>query len=185
MKCSTCGAELLPPVRKDGVPYPCGLRNAVLNGVLVPSGPAGGEAEVAIPRIDGLHRVLALAVARKPGRLAPDEIRFLRKHLGWSGVDFAGRFRVTPQTVTRWERGQMHMNAQAELLLRILAPAMPPVQSYPTAGVLPDDAHAIALDHVLAVLQDAGTRDAGDPDTPIALKLCGTDWVDTAQVARC
>lgn len=186
MKCISCGAKMLPPVRRDGVPYPCGLRNAQINRVFVHECPECGEEEVDVPRPLELHRQLARAVAMKPGRLTPDEIRFLRKHLGWSGVDFARRFRVTPQTVTRWEKGGIRMNRQAELLLRILAPALPPVAAYPNAGALPDDAQVAVLDLAEQLLEEQWTEDTDDPETPIAVDLCGNQWVtDGSQEACC
>jgi putative zinc finger/helix-turn-helix YgiT family protein len=81
-----------------------GLPNVVLIDVEVRRCPACGERTVVIPRIEALHRALAMTVIARPGRLAPQEIRFLRKWLGWSGQDFARHFGVTPTTVSRWER---------------------------------------------------------------------------------
>ncbi|NOY25288.1 MAG: type II toxin-antitoxin system MqsA family antitoxin [Oligoflexia bacterium] len=176
MKCTSCGAEMLPPTRKDGVPYPCGLRDALLNGVLVHECPECGEEEVDVPRPLELHRCLAQAVAIKPGRLAPEEIRFLRKHLGWSGVDFARRFRVTAQTVSRWEQGKIGMNMQAELLLRMLAPTLPPISAYPDEGAVPDD-HQVPRMEIVQRLLDDWSEAVDDPDTPIAMDLRGGTWV--------
>lgn len=82
--------------------------------------------------MEELHRLLALELARKAERLLPNEIRFLRKHLGLSGVDFAERMRVDPATVSRWEREQepQAMGPQAELLLRLMAVRDQPVSEY-------------------------------------------------------
>ena len=63
--------------------------------------PKCGEHEVAIPRIEDLHRTIAQAVIAKRERLTPAEIRFLRKFLGWSGADFAAHVGTTPETVSR------------------------------------------------------------------------------------
>jgi putative zinc finger/helix-turn-helix YgiT family protein len=79
-----------------------------------------GETYTSIPAIEGLHRQIAAAVIRKKGRLAPAEIRFLRKWLGWSGVDFAKRTGTKPETVSRWENGRTLMGPQADRLLRVL-----------------------------------------------------------------
>ena len=38
-----------------------------------------------------LHRAIAIAVSQKTARLSGEEVRFLRKFLGWSGADFARR----------------------------------------------------------------------------------------------
>jgi len=89
-----------------------------------------GEKEIGIPRMDELQDVLAHAVAHKLGRLGPPEIRFLRKHLGWSGRDFAAAFDVTPETVSRWENGERNMSTTAERLLRMCATRLEPVRDY-------------------------------------------------------
>src|SRR5437870_2437733 len=63
----------------------------------------GNEAH-AIPNMKGLFRHIAVTLARKKARLAPKEIRFLRKHLGYSSQDFAKRVGVSRTTVSKWER---------------------------------------------------------------------------------
>jgi DNA-binding transcriptional regulator YiaG len=65
-----------------------------------------------------LNEVLAKAIAKKPHRLTPGEIRFLRKYLGWSGKDFAQFMGVTPETVSRWENGAGRIGETAERFLR-------------------------------------------------------------------
>ena len=35
--------------------------------------------EVTIPAVEKLHRAIALSLVKKPGKLAPEEVRFLRK----------------------------------------------------------------------------------------------------------
>jgi hypothetical protein len=61
-----------------------GLPGITLQGVEVSRCGKCGEYEIAIPRIEGLHRVIAEAVISKKDRLTAAEIRFLRKHLGWT-----------------------------------------------------------------------------------------------------
>jgi len=81
-----------------------------------------GYSEAVIPNQDGLYRALALAVITKLARLAPNEIRFLRKYLDWTGRDLARYFGVTPETVSRWESRDrpMTMHPAADRLLRAL-----------------------------------------------------------------
>jgi len=107
-----------------------GLPHVTLQQVEVSRCPCCGETEVSIPRIEALHRAIAAALARKPARLAPEEIRYLRKYLGWSGVDFAARMGVTPATVSRWEHGTGPMGNTADRLLRLLVVHQAPVQDY-------------------------------------------------------
>src|SRR5262249_21357158 len=69
-------------------------------------------------------------VASKPERLSPEEIRFLRTHLEWSGAEFAEHFDVTPQTVSRWECGKQDMGVVAERLLRLCVLSKDPNEDY-------------------------------------------------------
>jgi putative zinc finger/helix-turn-helix YgiT family protein len=132
MKCHTCGNELT--VTKGRHHYTgSGLPNVFVDGVETRACPDCGTSEVAIPRLARLHRTLALAVAKSTARLTGVEIRFLRKHIGWSGRDFARHFGVTPETVSRWENEREPMGAAAERLLRVLAVRDQPVEAYPTS----------------------------------------------------
>ena len=107
-----------------------GLPHVTLQQVEVSRCPVCGETEVAIPHIEALHRAIAAVLVQKRARLAPEEIRYLRKYLGWSGVDFAAHMGVTPETVSRWERGTTPMGGQADRLLRLLVVNLAPVQNY-------------------------------------------------------
>ena len=72
--------------RRENMSYDTsGLPGVTLAGVEVSRCAHCGEHEVAIPRIAGLHRVMAHAVIRKSSRPTPAETRFLRRTLGWSG----------------------------------------------------------------------------------------------------
>ena len=123
--CVSCGGPLGGPEART-VPYRA-LPGVFLDGVPVWTCGECGEEEVGIPRLEQLQRLLVHVVARRPGHLQPPEIRFLRKHLGWSGREFASAFGVAPETVSRWEHGERNMGATAERLLRLLATRMEPV----------------------------------------------------------
>ncbi|MFC1529569.1 type II TA system antitoxin MqsA family protein [Gemmatimonadota bacterium] len=103
----------------------------LLKGVKITNCPGCGESGVAIPKINQLHEVLAEAIARTSQRLEPAEIKFLRKYLGWSGLEFASRMGVTPETVSRWEHGARPMGSTADILLRLSAITLSPVDEYP------------------------------------------------------
>lgn len=128
MKCVNCGGELSAPVQAT-VPYRS-LPGTLLVGVEVRRCPDCGDEEISIPRIEALDRLLAHTVAARSGRLTGPEIRFLRKHLGWSGSDFARTFDVDPSTVSRWEAGSQSMDLRAEKLLRVSATRMEPIADY-------------------------------------------------------
>ena len=78
------------------------------------------EEEVTIPGFKDLLELLALSIARGESRLLPEEIRYLRSYLGFSGADFAGHIKVAPETVSRWERGTLNMKPTVEKFLRVL-----------------------------------------------------------------
>ena len=129
MSCVECGGAM--KTARENFRYDaCGLRGVTLVGVEVSRCPGCGEYEVSIPRIEDLHRGIARALARKPSRLVGAEIRYLRKWLGWSGVDFAAYMGVTAETVSRWENGTASMAGTAERLLRLLVLTREPVQDY-------------------------------------------------------
>lgn len=107
----------------------CGLSNVTVDGVEISVCQRCGETYTGIPAVEGLHRAIAGAVIRKKGRLAPEEIKFLRKSIGWSGVDFAKRMGTTAETVSRWEHGAS-MGPTADRLLRLLVARETPVKEY-------------------------------------------------------
>jgi putative transcriptional regulator len=129
MKCARCGKPM-KTARENYLYRESGLTNVTLVGVEVSRCPNCGEHEAVIPKIEQLHRVLAAAIARKTPRLIPEEIRFLRKSLGWSGGDFAQHIGVSVETVSRWENGSAAMGPAAERLLRLSALTREPAGDY-------------------------------------------------------
>ena len=129
MKCLNCGHKMKASVG----PYKyseCGLDGVTLVDVDVRQCSACGETEVSIPRIEELHKTIALIIARKDSRLSPKEIRFLRTYLGYSSVDFANRIGVSAEQVSRWENGKNSMQKPTELLVRLLVLSEKPLDSY-------------------------------------------------------
>lgn len=127
MKCTLCGNEAMQRTKRN-VPYRS-LPGTILVDVEVWECAECGEYEVVIPAINELESVLVRSVAQGAGRLRPAEIRFLRKHLGWSGADFAHHFSVATETVSRWENGAP-MGVQAEMLLRVCATRLDLIDDY-------------------------------------------------------
>jgi putative zinc finger/helix-turn-helix YgiT family protein len=129
MKCLQCGQRMKSGrenylYRESGLPY------VTLVGIEVNRCPGCGEYEAVIPKIEQLHRVIAMGVAKKVPRLSASEIRFLRTYLGWSGADFAAHMGVSPETVSRWEHGSARMGPAAERLLRLAALTREPSSDY-------------------------------------------------------
>jgi putative zinc finger/helix-turn-helix YgiT family protein len=128
VSCVMCG-HALGAARSGTVPYRS-LPGTMLVGVEVRACPNCGEEELSIPHMDALNSVLAHHVAGRSGRLTGPEIRFLRKHLGWSGADFARFFQTARSTVSRWESGKQNMDVRAEQLLRLSATRLEPITDY-------------------------------------------------------
>ena len=138
MTCDECGAKA--SVERHAVRrYELGgLPHVELHGVEVMHCDACGKSTVAIPRLAQLHRVLAHGFVTQARMLAPVEIRFLRKHVGLSGSDFAQRMGVTRETVSRWESGAQAMGAVADRLLRLFVLTHEPSESYAVDDLLRD-----------------------------------------------
>ena len=122
MNCVICGAKM-KKLRKEpyhftesGLPYiyleGCERYDCINKDC--------GESEISIPNISGLMCLIAEIVSRQSRKLLPDEIRFLRTYLGFSGVDFARYISVSPETVSRWEKGTVKMKDSMEKFLRVL-----------------------------------------------------------------
>lgn len=134
MACTVCGERM--KARRENWRYEAsGLPHVTLTSVEVRRCQKCGETEVAIPAIEEFHRTIAGALIRKRARLAPAEIKYLRKYLGWAGTDFARRIGSTAETVSRWEHGKMPMGLAAERLLRLMVAKEALVSDY-TVDVL-------------------------------------------------
>lgn len=130
-QCLECGGPTKTRREKHYRYVECGLPNVVIeDSVRRTTCERCGEMYTSIPAIEQMHGQIAAAVIRKRGRLAAEEIRFLRKWLGWSGVDFAKRTGTKPETVSRWENGRTLMGPQADRLLRVLVARETPVTEY-------------------------------------------------------
>ena len=83
-------------------------------------------------RVEELSRVVAHILARQEERILPEQIRFLRKYLGYGGKDFAEFLAVAPETVSRWESKQhpMVMQLSTEKLIRLMALTASPLNEY-------------------------------------------------------
>ena len=143
MKCPTCRSAMAS--RRENHRYTeSGLTNVVLVDCEVRTCAGCGEGGIVIPYIEPLHRELALAVIKRPGRLEPQEIRFLRKWRGWSGADFARHMGVDPATVSRWESvdNPQPMGPVADRLLRLAVAHGEPAETYPVSTLTTIDGAA-------------------------------------------
>lgn len=120
MKCAECRATMKRTV-SDYRYTACGLQNIILKNIEIFVCPKCRQDEIVIPNIEQLHNLIATATASQPSRLLSEEIRFLRSHLGFSGVNFARAIDVSPESVSRWETGKEKMSLSLERFLRTLA----------------------------------------------------------------
>jgi putative zinc finger/helix-turn-helix YgiT family protein len=119
MNCPECRTPMR--AQKEDHRYDeCGLKYITLIGVRVARCPSCGNHEISIPHLEELHRLLARVLIEKSTRFTGDEVRFLRKSLGWSGADFAKHMGVAEETVSRWENDAPPIGPQADRLLRFL-----------------------------------------------------------------
>ena len=135
MKCINCGKNAMVSHRETRKLESLGLSNVVLKDAEVFRCTECGEEELVLPNIEELHRLIAKTVVEKSAKLIPEEIRFLRKYLGWSGLDFAHHFGVAPETVSRWEHGKTEMSGTTERLLRLAVVHWAPVDNYPVEAM--------------------------------------------------
>lgn len=154
-KCLLCGGEMTTR-REDHTYEAAGLAGVVLQGVPVSRCRRCREVEIGIPMIEGLHRTIAAALVGKATRLAPEEIRFLRKHIGLSSTEFARHMGTTPEAVSRWENGRAQMGPVADRLLRAMIVMNEPLKDY-TIGRLREIGRGAGAP-VRITLRPAGSR---------------------------
>ncbi len=89
-----------------------------------------GHESLAIPMMGRLHRAIALAIVNRNAKIAPAEVRYLRKHLGLSNEDFATVMGVSKHQSSRWANSEK-MGDSAERLLRTLVRDGAKPEAYP------------------------------------------------------
>jgi DNA-binding transcriptional regulator YiaG len=96
-----------------------GVVVAVLNAVQVQRCEKCKTEMVAIPDLDGLARAAVISRALNPVRLAGREVKFFRRVLDMTQVDFGKAMDLAAETVSRWENDKHEGKGEAcERLLR-------------------------------------------------------------------
>lgn len=119
MRCPECGHALRRALR-DYHHTESGLDNIVLEKAPVYACPDHGVQAVALRDVQGIHGAIAAALLKLKRPLRGMEIRFLRKHRGWSQAELARRLSVTEVTVSRWETEAPAIGSANEQRLRLL-----------------------------------------------------------------
>jgi putative zinc finger/helix-turn-helix YgiT family protein len=129
--CRTCGKTELTSSVETYLYAESGLPNVTLVGIEIRRCSTCGDYEIVLPRVTDLHRAIAHAVITKRARLSGAEVRYLRKYLGWSGVDFAKHIGAEPSTVLNWETDKDPIGMASDRLLRLMVVHGSPVENYP------------------------------------------------------
>jgi DNA-binding transcriptional regulator YiaG len=98
----------------------CGLENVVISGVSFVEDD-NGDAVIRIPNVMGLHRAIATGIVKRKAMMNGREMRFLRSEMGMTQAELAAMIHREPLTVSRWERGETEIDANAETLIRLHA----------------------------------------------------------------
>jgi len=119
-QCSDCGSEAL--VERGTYRFrESGLDNVVLKGIEIIKCSACGNEEPILPNLDGLLRVIAVAIVTNRLPLTGAEVRYLRKYLEMSGDQFARILHTDKSTLSKWETGAVNLGSKSDLLIRSVA----------------------------------------------------------------
>ena len=136
MRCPSCDHEMAVEFRRYHY-VECGLDNVYLANVEIEVCPRCHEEVVNIPAIAELHRLITGRAITQPGRMLPEQIRFVRKHLGWGADDFARFMNVPEPTIREWESEPGAMDLTHEILLRFHAATRQPKTEYAPSALQP------------------------------------------------
>ncbi len=119
IKCSNC-SQPVETVHGNYTFRESGLDNIVLCGIELIKCKHCGNEDPIIPALDDLFRTIALALVTKPYRLAGEEVRFLRKHMGLTGDGFSRLLHIDKTTLSKWENNDDPVGTQSDLAIRMM-----------------------------------------------------------------
>lgn len=121
MKCDGCHQGEIKIKRQQAYRYKeCGLDNVYLLNIEFRVCDSCGIKVPRLTRMLELHATIARAVALQPCPLRGQDIRFLRKQLGFSAKEWATFLRTDASTLSRWENDQQEIGTQSDSLIRLL-----------------------------------------------------------------
>ncbi|HLE10548.1 MAG: hypothetical protein A2504_14210 [Bdellovibrionales bacterium RIFOXYD12_FULL_39_22] len=119
MKCSFCESKKELKKSKANYRYKdCGLDNVTLIDVPILKCHECGEELIQFGDLEKLHATIAKLLLHKADLLKGSEIRFLRKHLGYSGIMFAHLIGYAHETLSRIETGAQPVVETLDRLVR-------------------------------------------------------------------
>lgn len=122
-KCYDCGG-VMEGTRGSNYKYSeCGLDSVNLVNILVfhCKNPRCGAVVPEIPAFSELHRSIAFALIQKDSLLIGEEIKFLRKMCGMTGVELANLLGAHKTTLSNWENGRKNISKKCDIALRLLS----------------------------------------------------------------
>jgi putative transcriptional regulator len=108
----------------------CGLDNVTLSGVEYSRCDKCGEEYYGFGNMEKLNQAISSVLLRKKNFLTGNEVRFLRKHLGYSGVIFAKIIGYDASTLSRIERGLQPVTKAFDRLIRFIVVSKLPDRNY-------------------------------------------------------
>jgi DNA-binding XRE family transcriptional regulator len=117
-RCNKCGGLMEKSVRAEHTEDLGGVVVKILNAVQVLRCAECETEMVSIPDLDDLGRATVISRALNPVRLAGREVKFLRRVLDMTQVDFAKAMDLRPETVSRWENDTPGVGGACEKLTR-------------------------------------------------------------------
>lgn len=97
-----------------------GLENVFIEGVSFVTDDAG-ETCITVPNINGLHKAIASGIVRQKAGMTGREMRFLRTEIGFTQAELALIVHREALAISRWERGEVPIDSNAEALIRLFA----------------------------------------------------------------
>ena len=122
-RCINCGGPVVV-VKGDHRFIESGLTSVMLKGVDLIRCERCNTSDPVIPHMNGLMRLIALALIQKPCKLRGEDVRYLRRYVGMSAADFAEILAVDPTTLSKWENDRDPVGPANDRLIRLVTLAM-------------------------------------------------------------
>lgn len=132
--CNSCGKDakvLRKSYRFDEMGLPVELQN-----IEVIECSHCGNAEPIIPNVDGLMKVVAIAVLCNPCKLNGPEIKYLRKYVNKSARDFSRYLTVTHNHLSKLENGRYEITPRLDKLVRLIVRNLDPALAAETQKLM-------------------------------------------------
>ena len=131
MTCSMCDNKKILKREKITHKYKeCGLNNVTLVGAERFHCEQCGEEYFGYGNLEKLHMAIAHVLLRKRDLLNGSEVRFLRKHLGYSGAMFAKLIGYDDATLSRLETGAQPITRTFDHMVRFSVASKIPDRNY-------------------------------------------------------